>query len=142
MTLKPISTAQISFIKRLMAKHNLLEQSPDFALQYSHNRTTHVSELNVSEANLLIQFLNGGKEDRCNAMRRKLISMAREMGWTKIVPDPFKKGMDLKPDMDRINNWCSQYGYLHKKLNDYTFEELPKLISQFGKLHQQFLNEI
>lgn len=142
-TLKPISTAQIAFIKRLMARHNLLEQSAEFALQYSHNRTSHISELNVSEANLIIQFLNGGTEDRCNVMRQKIISMAREMGWTKAVPNPFKKGeMDLKADMEHIHSWCMHYGYLHKPLNNYTFEELPKLVSQFGRLHEQFLNEL
>jgi hypothetical protein len=33
--------------------------------------------------------------------------------------------------VDRLNNWCKQYGYKRKGLNSYTHAELPKLIAQF-----------
>lgn len=35
-----------------------------------------------------------------------------------------------KPDMPRIEAWVKKYGYLHVELNDYGYEELPRLVTQ------------
>ena len=134
---------QVHFIKSLMAKNKLLEQSADFAIQYSDGRTEHISELTTKEAFALIKSLyNPDPEmmDRFNAMRRKIISNAYEMGWVKVVVAGGKQ--ELKADMDRIDQWCLQYGVIKKTLNKYTFAELSKIVTQFGKVHSDFLKQL
>ncbi|MBK7285951.1 MAG: hypothetical protein IPI95_01935 [Flavobacteriales bacterium] len=52
--------------------------------------------------------------------RRKVIAILAGRGATK----------DGKPDMPHIYAWVRKYGYLHKELNAYTREELPRLVTQ------------
>lgn len=86
------------------------------------------------EARELIAYLENSRttpspEER---MRRKIISRAHEMGW---------KTPEGKADIERIDNWCLNYGYLKKKLNQYTYNELPKLVTIFEeKVYKQFLS--
>lgn len=141
----PISSKQIQYAKALMRQQNIIDVSAELALQFSNGRTEHVSELSSGEGIELIRSLTPGSpahERRAaeEKMRRKVISMAREMGW--VLTDTSTGKIELKADMGRIQNWCEVYGYLHKELNEYTFEELPTLVSQFGILHKQYLNEL
>lgn len=84
-----------------------------------------LSLTDTGEANNMIrsmrEALYGKSEDPCEQMRRKLISMARTIGWEK----------GNKADMKRIDAWCFQYGQYHKSLNTHTYEELVHLVSQF-----------
>jgi hypothetical protein len=73
--------------------------------------------------------------EQANTMRKKIIALAHQMGWSAIHPSSGNK----IADMPRINNWCVQYGYLHKELNAYTLEELPKLVTQYQNLYNSFL---
>lgn len=143
----PITTKQIQYIKILMRNKNLIELSEEIALQYSNNRTNKVSELSVQEGIEIIKNLtasepNNSQRKQEETMRRKIISMAREMAWVISEPSKLNGVSILNANMERINNWCIQYGYLKKPLNEYTFAELPKLVSQFGKLHTQYINEL
>jgi len=61
-----------------------------------------------------------------NKMRRKILSICHEMRWKDEITDNI--------DWKRLNEWLKKYGYLHKKFNDYTALELPKLINQFESL--------
>jgi len=72
---------------------------------------------------------------KADKMRKKILSLTWEMNW--VVKDPA-----LKVDVERVNAWCVKYGYLHKPLNSYTYNELPKLLSQFEALHASFVNSI
>ncbi len=74
-------------------------------------------------------------KERASNMRKKIIALAHQMGWSSYHPDSGKK----IADMPRINAWCSKYGYLHKELNSYTLAELPKLVTQFDNLYKSFL---
>ena len=65
-------------------------------------------------------------------MRKKLIHLAKEMGYTK----------DGKADMDKINAWCLHYGYGKKELNKYAYNELPKLLSQFEKVYEYYIKNL
>lgn len=73
---------------------------------------------------------------QANTMRKKIIALAHQMGWSGIHPTSGNK----IADMARINAWCIKYGYLHKQLNDHTISELPKLVTQFDNLYKTFLN--
>ncbi len=104
-------------------------------------RTDKSSELNNVEANELIRYLRSqlppmrhdGQKVKADKMRKKIISYAWQMNW---VLDT----MPVKVNMDRVNAWAIKYGYLHKALNEYTYQELPKLVSQFENLYNSYLS--
>jgi hypothetical protein len=146
-TTTPATAKQVGMIKGLMAQLGLLEDSKGYAMQYSNNRTEHIGELTTAEANLLIKnLMPAGKQkpnehiakaEACNTMRRKIISMAREMGWHQRNADG-----RLVANMERVEQWCKDYGYLNKGLNAYTFEELPKLVTQMEYALADFRNKL
>lgn len=117
------------------------EAKAELVSQYSEGRTESTTALSMEEARQLLLHLapdgnnpapgktktNGGAR-----MRRNIIAMAHEMGW---------KLETGKADMERVNAWClKQFG--KKKLNDYTCEELPKLVFAFKQVYKHFLNSI
>lgn len=67
--------------------------------------------------------------DILNHQRRKIIALLCKIGYLTA---------DGKADMQRIYQWVKSHGYLHKPLNAYTAEELPRLVTQaelFYKSH-------
>jgi hypothetical protein len=63
---------------------------------------------------------------------KKLFAMVFELGW---APEGMVAGKDgklvAKRDYKSFHEWVIKYGYLKKPLNRYTYNELPKLVSQF-----------
>lgn len=86
-------------------------------------------------ANAMPTVSKNTDKERASNMRKKIIALAHQMGWSSYHPDSGKK----IADMPRINAWCSKYGYLHKELNNYRLTELPKLVTQFDNLYKSFL---
>lgn len=124
--MKPINLGQIKLIHTLKTKHQLDDDTYRLMIHAaSDGRTNSSKELTFLEASHLIESLlqSDHNYDSCQRMRRKVIAMAREIGW--IVKD--QKRVDLK----KIDGWCRKFSYLKKSLNRYTFEELPKLVRQF-----------
>ena len=81
----------------------------------------------------------GGDADELNNMRRKLISMARTIGWQKENPvDPWKP----LADMERLKGWCLKYGQHHKDLNALNKKELANTITQFEKVFAWELKKV
>jgi hypothetical protein len=124
--------------KKLMAlltKAGLQGRRHAIVWDYSSCRTESSKELTDQETNRLIRDLEKGfKElDRCDVMRKKIISQAHEMGWELT---------GHKADMARIEAWCIKSGYLHKGLNKYTYAELPGLVSQFDSVYQSFMKAL
>jgi len=65
------------------------------------------------------------------------------MGWYTSPPALSSgEGAKRKLDMRRVNNWCLKYGYLHKLLDEYTYEELPKLVTQFEEVYKDMLRKV
>lgn len=97
--------------------------------QFTEGRTTSTKELREHECAALIDHLDNlvrnTNADAAQKMRRKVFSIAHELGWEDIGG---------KVDTDRLHNWLLKYGYLHKPLNDYTSHELPRLITQLEKV--------
>jgi hypothetical protein len=73
-------------------------------------------------------------------MRRKIIAITRSMGWQKNVVQP-NGSIIQKADMQRIDEFCKSKGYLHKKLNQYLYNQLPTLVSQFEAVQKSYLNK-
>ncbi len=124
--------------KKLMAlltKTGLQGRRHAIVWDYSNGRTESSKELTSPEIARIIRDLeNGFKElDRSDIMRKKIISQAHEMGWEL---------SGHKADMARINDWCQKFGFLHKPLNQYSYTELPALVSQFDSVYRSFLKAI
>lgn len=97
-------------------------------------RSSSAGNLTFQEAIDVIKYLeNMQKEKKVdnspeNKMRRKILSICYEMQWSE----------NGKIDWKRLNGWLLKYGYLKKPLNDYTYQELPKLITQFEQLLKDY----
>jgi len=138
-----VTYAQIKMLQTLRSQHGLPDDTYRSMLaEASKGRTTSTRELTQAEAFGLIDGLvrqspNSGWKQRnhtMDKMRKKLIGYAREMGWVASPPAPLpgeRGGAALKVDMERVNGWCKRYGFGKKPLSDYTYAELPKLLSQF-----------
>lgn len=130
--------------RRLHAELNrtgLMPKKADLVSGITKGRTESSRELTTMEANELINWLRTQpdihlQDPRCEKMRRKIIGLAWEMNWT------YKANGLVKADVKRINQWCIRSGYLHKPFNDYSYNELPKLLSQFQAVHKSYLETL
>ncbi|MBL7902917.1 MAG: hypothetical protein JNK73_13050 [Bacteroidia bacterium] len=112
------------------------ETKEQLVYDFTSKRETSSSKMLVNECQALINHLIMMKNQTSksvktqldnspeNKMRRKVLSVFHEMNW--------KNGSGL--DWNRINNWMDKFSYLHKPLNNYTKEELPKLITQVEQI--------
>jgi hypothetical protein len=110
------------------------------ALVYSftNGRSESSRDMTNQEAKELVHYLENinTADDPADRMRKKIISMAREMGWE------LRTATGKVADMERIKNWVTKYGYLKKPLNDYQINELPRLVTQFEQVYKDFLNRL
>ena len=114
----------IELIKHLKCELQKQKQPP------VNNDPTHIG-------NVMPTFKANTPAQQANTMRKKIIALAHQMGWSAQHPESGNK----IADMPRINAWCVKYGYLHKELNAYSLEELPKLVTQYQNLYNTFLKE-
>jgi len=136
--MKPISKPQLVQIQILLTKAGIKDKEDRAAviLDYTQGRTGSSRQMYAQEAMELIKKFKGEDPNVAKAekMRKKIISLAHEMGW--------RHAGTTSIDMAHVNDWCTKFGYLHKKLNDYKYEELPKLITQFEGVYKSFINKI
>ncbi|SMO48311.1 hypothetical protein [Solitalea koreensis] len=140
-----IQPPQLRRLHQLLNATGKLGRKHAFVYDFSNGRTESSSELLYNEATNLIRHLElmqtaeqGNNPDLAKAdkMRKKIIAMARKMGWETGAP------AERKADMHRINRWCEEKGYGKKNLNSYTLTELPKLVYQFEKVYESFIKSI
>lgn len=127
---------QVKFVRGLMRKAGVTAHKDDITKSFSGGRTNSLSELTYKETSDLIDYLKGDlniPQSAASRMRRKILSMAHEMGWE--MPDG-------SVDMDRVNAWCVKYGHNHKRMDQYSKEELPALVSQFENAYKCFIKGI
>lgn len=117
----------------------------DLVCSFTDGRSENSSDLTDMEADQMIRHLEAiikdgkishvGVDRRGQQMRRRILSLCYNIGWTEWDYD------DEKPvvDFERLDNWMLKYGHLHKKLNEYTYEELPTLVTQFENMAKSFL---
>lgn len=81
------------------------------------------------------------KHEGSNNMRRKIIGLLREFD-----PATFER---MHPVYDRqvanmpaIEAFVLKHGYLKKHLNEYTYEQLPDLVSQMEKINQWYTKNL
>ena len=88
-----------------------------------------LNELNDHLKRYLISVKQVEYDMSADNMRKKIISQFRTCGYE----------VNGRADMPRIYGAVAKYGYLHKPLNNYTANELPKLVSQFEAMSDKFI---
>lgn len=136
--MKAVNT-QLARIHALLTKINKLGVKADYVIDATNGREHSCAGLTFDEANAVINVLDAEEKEMYrlkrnseDAMRKKIISCCREMGWHK----------NGKADMYRIEAWVLKFGYLHKKMNSYTAQELPQLVTQAENMRNGYLNSV
>lgn len=122
---------QVKYVRVLLYKEGIPHEEINMAHRFSNGRSAKLEDLSHKETQALIEELNG--IDKKDKMVNKILAMAHEMRWEK-------KGGSV--DVERIDNWCLKYTDEKKKLNAFTIKELPKLVSVFQKMYEDFLKAI
>ena len=132
--MKKINQNQLRAVYALLGDNGLREEKEAVVNGFTGGRTTSVSKMSSAEAASLIGHLKSLNKTHASAekMRNKILSHAHELGWTT----------NGKVMMERVNNWCTKYGHAHKRLDDYTYAELPTLVTQFEELLKSHLKTV
>lgn len=137
--MKKITPAQLKCINTIISKQKISKDHKQMIIAgFSVGRTESSRDLYYEEAVAVIKHL---KETDPNAaaadkMRKKMLYFAHEMGWKKL------KNGKLVADIQRIDNWCLQFGYIKRKLDNYSYQELPKLVSQFQAVYSHYIQSL
>ena len=110
----------------------LKEHKASLVLQYTDNRTTHVSEMTKKEAQALLAKLNEGKtkpEDK----RKKMIRLCYSLGYQCGLLDD-----NGELDKKRLFGLIKRLSPYEKGLFEHDFEEMKILCSVFKKYHLDY----
>lgn len=135
-----INKAQITAIAVMCNKANIGKEDKTVMVQgFSGGRCTSSKDLTYEEATALLKHLATMQpvDDRLTKMQNKIFHYAHEMRWTKL-----NRQAKVVADVKRIDQWMVKYSYLKKKMNRYTYEELPRLVSQFEQVYKSFLSNL
>lgn len=119
------------------------ENRKDIAYDFSEGRTTSLKELTDKEYSAVLKSLKKRQSalpstTKGDKQRKKIIALCRDMGMEKY--DTVKQKMVA--DMPKIYKLIVDKGYLKpKKLNDYTANELPKLVTQVQNIQLSYLEK-
>jgi hypothetical protein len=106
-------------------------------LQFTEGKTSSLKAMSHIQYLEFLSWLNriylANTTAQCGLMRKKIISLFVRMG---------ARTDEGRIDMDHINGWCVQYGYIKQPLNTYSFQELPKLVSQVEIYHKSFTENL
>lgn len=97
----------------------------DLVKQFTNGRSTSTKDLFGSEANALIHHLEAlrasGVDGKTYRQRRKVFSLAHELGW---------EHPNGAVDKEHLDAWCVKFGKAHKPLMELDVKQLAALISQ------------
>ncbi|MBS4057780.1 MAG: hypothetical protein KGZ82_10730 [Bacteroidales bacterium] len=117
-----------------LAKRGIMDMKPLLVSQASDGRTEHCGELTLDEMQRLLRLASPGSQvqvsvdvEAGNRMRRRILSLCYTIGWTSYSATQRRAVVD----MARLDEWMVSYSYGHKPMQDYTIDELPRLVSQF-----------
>ena len=126
---------------KLMFDADMRQQA---VLSYTDGRTIKLTEMTGTESKRMRTDLNkkvpqiqttiGGKI--ADNMRKKIIALCREMGMEK--QDSTGSAV---ANMSKVYAFVKKIGYGKKNLNNYTQEELPKLVSQIEIIHKEYIEK-
>jgi hypothetical protein len=139
-----ITTQQIIKFHALLRNLNLEEDDKRALIaDYTGGRSDRTNDMTFAEAKEMISFLakqageaptrSVAERSQSDKMRKKIIAIAYQLGWT--LPN---EGIDLS----KIDKFITKYPICDRKintLNDYTYKELPKVVSQFQSMLEKKL---
>lgn len=117
----------IRYLKGVQTQQKLKELQS----QQPHSNPNHIS-------NAMQKVKIETPYEQANRMRRKIIALAHQMGWSTKHPVSGNKIADIA----RIDAWCKKFGHVKKTFNSYTVQELPMLVTQFEEMFKDFVNAI
>lgn len=143
---KPITSKQIQLISVLIHKQGLTHHKAEIMEGVSNGRTTSTKGLTAAEASDLIAHLTQTSRDTnvSSKLMKKLFALAFEMGWCP-YENRVMDGGEIKKvrNYTRLQEWVLKYGYLKKPLREYTYKELPKLVSIFElKIYNPYIESL
>jgi hypothetical protein len=121
-------------IRASLHRQGLLTYKEEIISSFTKERTVHIGQMTRKEARALLQMLNESQNEQNKSLRlmKKLFAMAHELGWIKEETHVKPNGETfVKKNYTTVYKWVEQYGYLKKPLRKYSYNELPKLVSQF-----------
>lgn len=127
-----MTTNQIRLVRMLMSKKGIIADKEAIVLQYTNQRTTHLSEMTWQETKALIEMLQG--KDSRERMTNKMLSMCHVIGW-EVVPGG-------AVDMARLNAWLVKYSPAHKPLKELSSKELQQAVGIFEKVYENALKNL
>jgi hypothetical protein len=136
-TMIPVTPAQLRKINTIISKRGISKDAKEaIMLGFTAGRSASSKDLRYAEASELIKHLEAGDPNReaAEKMRGKILYYAHEMGW-----HTFKNGRFVA-DVKRIDEWCLKYGYMKRKLDGYSYQELPRLVSQFEAVYKHYIS--
>jgi hypothetical protein len=136
-TTNPLTPAQLRKINTIISKRGISKDAKEaIMLGFTAGRSASSKDLRFAEASELIKHLESGDPNReaAERMRGKILYYAHEMGW-----HTFKSGRYVA-DVKRIDEWCLKYGYIKRKLDGYSYQELPLLVSQFEAVYKHYIS--
>lgn len=142
-----ITKLQISQMHAILSKKGLMDQKREIVGMISKGRTFSMMQLTQWEAQMWINAMNKAttqpkSEDPRQKMINRIIAIAREMGVVQRKNFADANGqLKHKSDYSRLNEWMKEKSYLKKPLNQYTYEELPTLVSQYNNIYISWLNK-
>ena len=131
-------TAYFAIEKKIKRMGVPLERD-EWIEQFTEGKKTGLTQLSPTEYREFIMFMNqilkvqSVQKEKELKQRRKVIALFAQMGYVT---------EDQKSDMQRIHNWCFQYGHMHKDLNHYTGADLTKLVTQAQEVYNTFLKAL
>lgn len=138
-SINPITPAQLRKINTMISKRGISKDAKEaMMLGFTAGRSSSSKELHFNEAAELIKHLEAGDPNRESAekMRGKILYYAHEMGWHTL-----KNGRYVA-DILRVDEWCLKYGYIKRKLDGYSYQELPRLVSQFEAVYKHYISNL
>jgi hypothetical protein len=138
-----ITKQKLSAFHALLSKHGLMDHKPAIVQDLSNGRATSSKDLYMEEIEPWLQQMNLSKapqKDKRQRMVNSIIAMATEIGMVKWETRIFRDGFHRKRNYTDMHAWIEKYGYLKKHINDYTYEELPTLVTQFKNMYLSKLN--
>lgn len=143
--MKPITPEQLRCLNTIVSKFKIAKDDKEMmVLGFSGGRATSSKDLWFDEASAMIKHLKANDPNAASVqrMKGKILYLAHEMGWYVENSKRNSKGK-LQLDLQRIDNWCLKYGYIKRKFDNYSYEELPKLVTQFHDyVYQDYLKKI
>lgn len=142
-----MNQAQNKAVYSLLNKTGLIARKEDIIASFSNGRTTSTRQLSQEESIQLIGWLKtqDADEKKADVMRKKIISLAHEMGWHqrdeqgRLITNGFGKP---KVDMKRLDEWCKKFSTLKKSLDNHTLKELPALLTQFKFVQNSYISNL